>query len=91
MRGRRALQALLRRRAGATTENFMWTPEAERMRAALDMHEFGVKLYRQRMRREHPAATEAEIDDLVRAWLAAPPVPGRLRLPSRTPGHGHAG
>ena len=26
--------------------------EAERMRSALDMHEFGVKLYRQRMRRE---------------------------------------
>lgn len=42
------------------------------MRSALEMHEFGVQLYRQRMRREHPQASRAEIDGLVRAWLTAP-------------------
>jgi hypothetical protein len=62
---------------------FDWTPEAERMRSALEMHELGVQLYRQRMRREHPRASRADIDDLVRAWLAAPPPDTRLRLPSR--------
>jgi Rv0078B-related antitoxin len=53
------------------------------MRSALEMHELGVQLYRQRMRREHPYANRADIDDLVRAWLAAPPPDTRLRLPSR--------
>jgi hypothetical protein len=62
-----------------------WTPEATRMRSALEMHELGVQLYRQRMRREHPDASGADIDDLVRAWLAAPPPDTRLRLPSREP------
>lgn len=53
------------------------------MRSALEMHELGVQLYRQRMRREHPEASQAEIDSLVRGWLAAPPAGGRLRLPSK--------
>ena len=34
-------------------------PEAARMQAALDMHELGVRLYRQRMHREHPQRTAA--------------------------------
>jgi hypothetical protein len=59
------------------------TAEAERLRAALDMHELGVQLYRQRMRREHPHASEAEVDHLVRSWLAEPPRAHQLRLPSR--------
>jgi hypothetical protein len=58
-------------------------PEAERLRATLEMHEFGVQLYRQRMRREHPQASESEISDMVRAWLAESPPEDRLRLPSR--------
>jgi len=66
------------------------TPEAERMRSALEMHELGVQLYRQRMHREHPYASAADIDDLVRAWLVAPPPDTRLRLPSRER-HGFAG
>jgi len=69
---------------------FEWTPEAERMRSALEMHQFGVQLYRQRMRREHPKASSAEIDGLVRRWLTAPPPAGRLRMPSREQGHGYA-
>jgi hypothetical protein len=47
------------------------------------MHELGVKLYRQRMRREHPQASTSEINAMVRAWLAEPPRNGSLRLPSR--------
>jgi hypothetical protein len=59
------------------------TPEMKRMQDALEMHEVGVKLYRQRMRREHPQASPDDIDGMVRAWLAEPPPSGRLRLPSR--------
>jgi hypothetical protein len=58
-------------------------PEAARIQAALDMHELGVRLYRQRMHREHPHAHRREIDGMVRAWLAEPPRSGYLRLPSR--------
>jgi hypothetical protein len=60
------------------------------MRSALEMHELGVRLYRQRMCREHPEANRAEIDGLVRGWLTSPPPGGRLRLPSREQGHGYA-
>ncbi|MGH3407309.1 MAG: hypothetical protein ACRDRJ_33130 [Streptosporangiaceae bacterium] len=77
-------------RATAEPRALDWTPEAERMRSALEMHELGVRLYRQRMRREHPDASCADIDDLVRAWLVAPPPDTRLRLPSRER-HGFAG
>ncbi len=72
-----------RLRAGARPGAFRWTPEAERLRSALDMHDLGVKLYRQRMRREHPDADRREIESLVRAWLIAPPSDKRLRLPPR--------
>lgn len=58
-------------------------PEAARIQAALEMHEFGVRLYRQRMHREHPQANRNEIDGMVRTWLAEPPRSGYLRLPSR--------
>ena len=70
-------------RARSRRDAFDWTPEAERMRSALDMHEFGVRLYRQRMRREHPDASRRDIDSLVRDWLTSPPADTRLRLPSR--------
>lgn len=52
-------------------------PEAKRLRAALDMHDFGVAMYRQRMRRENPAASDGKIDALVRAWLLQPGTSGR--------------
>ncbi|HUC26311.1 MAG TPA: hypothetical protein VMA73_26715 [Streptosporangiaceae bacterium] len=82
-----ALQSLaarlrgLRSRAGRTGRGP--APEGARVKAALDMHELGVKLYRQRMRREHPQASTSEINAMVRAWLAEPPQNGSLRLPSR--------
>jgi Rv0078B-related antitoxin len=88
MGGFRTLFARLAERLGAEGSGaFQWTPEAERMRSALEMHELGVQLYRQRMRREHPEASHAEIDGLVRRWLTAPPPKGRLRLPSREACH----
>ena len=81
----RAIVTRLRgRRAGpgrTTVKNA--GPEAVRIQAALDMHELGVRLYRQRMHREHPDARRGEIDGMVRAWLAEPLPSGYLRLPSR--------
>jgi Rv0078B-related antitoxin len=70
-------------RAMAQPRAFHWTLEAQRMRSALDMHDLGVQLYRQRMRREHPDASRDEIESLVRTWLTAPSPDTRLRLPSR--------
>jgi len=55
----------------------------KRMREISDMHDFGVAAYRQRMRREHPEASEKQVAAMVREWLAAPPREDRLRLPSR--------
>lgn len=72
------------RRAGAVRAPMKDAgPEAARIQAALDMHELGVRLYRQRMHREHPDAHRSEVDGMVRAWLAEPPHSGHLRLPSR--------
>jgi len=47
------------------------------------MHELGVRMYRQRMHREHPQATRKDIDGMITTWLAERPHAGRLRLPSR--------
>ncbi|WP_369689844.1 hypothetical protein [Nocardia coubleae] len=42
---------------------------AQRLRLALEMSEFGVQMYRTRMRRLYPNAPAAEIDAKVAAWL----------------------
>jgi hypothetical protein len=51
------------------------------LRAAFDMHEEGMALLRQRLRREHPDASSDDIESLVAAWLADRPYdsPGRVR------------
>ena len=94
MNGTGGFQLLIARLAGRPTTGraaaFHWTPEAERMRSALEMHDLGVRLYQQRMRREHPEAGRKKIDGLVRTWLTAPPPDTRLRLPSRE-NHGFTG
>jgi len=42
---------------------------AERLRQALDMHDFGVRLQRDNFRRRHPDASELQIDELIASWL----------------------
>jgi len=55
----------------------MQTPErlaaAERMRQAFDLHDAGVSMMRAKLRRDHPDADDAEIDDRLRAWLHTRP------------------
>lgn len=46
-----------------------------RLRFALDMVETGVAMMRQNLRREHPRASEAEIQARLNAWLAEAPLP----------------
>lgn len=46
---------------------------AERFQLALDLHDLGERMLRQRLRRKHPQATEAELDAKVAAWLAHRP------------------
>ena len=36
---------------------------------ACELHDFGVAIRRQRFVREHPDATESEIDSMLTAWL----------------------
>jgi len=40
-----------------------------RLRTAIELFEVGVAMLRTRLRREHPAMTDAEIDARVKAWL----------------------
>ena len=42
---------------------------AARLRVALDLFAFGEAMMRQRISRENPALTPAEIDARLRAWL----------------------
>jgi hypothetical protein len=42
---------------------------AERMRLALDMYATGEALMRQRIQREHPDLTPAEVEARIVAWL----------------------
>jgi len=59
--------------------------DVEKCRAVFDLCEAGVRLYRQRMRRENPAASDEEIEAKVQAWLRQPSgeVGERLRFPGR--------
>jgi hypothetical protein len=46
---------------------------ARRLRAVFEMYEFGEQMYRARLRRENPTATEAEIEVRVQAWRMSRP------------------
>lgn len=80
---RAAVARLRGRRAGSGYTAPGQAPEAGRVQAALEMHELGVRMYRQRMHREHPHASRIEIDGMIATWLAERPHAGRLRLPSK--------
>jgi len=45
------------------------SPEAQRLLTTFDLHESGVELMRQKLRRENPTLDEAGIAQLLQAWL----------------------
>lgn len=48
---------------------------ADRLRLAVDLHDFGVQMFRQRLVREHPDWDSAQVASEVLAWLeGAPPL-----------------
>ena len=47
-------------------------PAATRLRVAIDLVEAGLELHWWRLWREHPEASDAEVDALQAAWLRAP-------------------
>lgn len=46
---------------------------AEKLRAALELHEVGVELMRQNLRRRHPDASDGTIEQLLADWLRTRP------------------
>ena len=42
---------------------------ATRLRIALELHDLGVRMQRQRLRREHPDWADAELAEAMRAWM----------------------
>jgi hypothetical protein len=46
---------------------------AEKLRAALELHEAGVALMRQNLRRRNPDASAADVEELLSAWLRTRP------------------
>lgn len=44
-------------------------PPAEKLRAALDLADYGIRLKQAALRTAHPHATADELDAALRAWL----------------------
>ena len=42
---------------------------AQRLRLALEMFEFGVRMQRASLRRTHPDLNDVQIDNLMREWM----------------------
>ena len=42
---------------------------ATRLRIALELHDLGERMLRQRLRRERPQITQTELDDAIGSWL----------------------
>lgn len=47
---------------------------SDAFRTALELHDTGVRLMRENLKRAHPAASEEEIAQRLRAWLGANPL-----------------
>ena len=70
--------------ASSLLEGELTQPDATRLRVAIDLVEAGLELNWWRLRREHPGASDAEIDALQAAWLRAPR--GDAGRPANRPG-----
>jgi hypothetical protein len=62
----------VRRDADVVCDNVRMSP-AEKFRAALELHEAGVAVMRQNLRRRNPGASAAKIEELLSAWLRTRP------------------
>ncbi len=58
---------------------------SDRLKAALEMHTFGVSLMRQNLRRKHASADPQQIESMLAAWLRGGPF---LWLPASWPESG---
>jgi Rv0078B-related antitoxin len=69
----------------AAYNGVMAAAEVERFRVVFDLCDAGVRMYRQRMRRENPLASDEEVEAWVQAWLRRPSgeVGDRLRFRAR--------
>ena len=63
----------------------MAVADVEKFREVFDLCDAGVRMYRQRMRRENPLASDEEIEAWVAAWLRRPSgqAGDRLRIRAR--------
>ena len=57
---------------------------AEKFRQTLELFELGVAVMRQNLRRNHPEATDQEIEALLRRWLHERPGAEMGDCPGRT-------
>ena len=45
-------------------------PPGQRLAEALDLMDWGIRMRRQKLARDNPGRTDAEIDAMLEAWLA---------------------
>ena len=66
----------------AAYNGHMAAADVEKFRVVFNLCDAGVRMYRQRMRRENPLASDEEIEAKVQAWLRRPSgeAGDRLRL-----------